>query len=295
MIKNLVLIISIVLLSVVMILFAYILKDTDTCCKYSICRQFTKICTDSPSVLDIDSKKGIKLTIENIKENDTLDMGSVIKGSITGSWYFEGEFPVRVLNSGMEVIDTLIANAKSDWMTDKQVPFEVVLDFDLEEEESITLRFEKSNPSGLEENADHIDFKIKVKPEEKILTVKAYFPNTNMGSTEDCTLVYPLNREIPYTQAVGRGALNELFKGVTEKEIEYGYFTNLNTGIIIQSLSIQNGIAKVDLNQRLQEGVGGSCKVSSIRAQIEKTLLQFPTVNTVVISIDGQIEDILQP
>lgn len=295
MIKNLVLITVIVLLSVFMILFAYILKDPSLCCEFNLCKQLSNICEDKEEVLDIDSNKGIKLTIEDIKKDDTVEIGTVIKGSITGSWYFEGEFPVRVLNSNMEIVDTLIAHAKDDWMTDENVPFELELNFDIQQEQYITLRFEKSNPSGLEENSDYIDFTIKVKPKKESLTVKVYFPNTKMGSTDDCSLVYPLNRKIPYTQAVGRAALNELFNGITQEEKEDGYFTNLNTGIQIQSITIQNGIAKVDFNRKLQEGIGGSCKVTSIRAQIEKTLLQFPTVNTVIISIDGQSEDILQP
>ena len=294
MIKNLVLIIAIVFISIFMILFSYILKDKDLCCRYKLCYQMTSICEDK-DVLNLNSEKGTKLSLEGIRKGDTVDMGTVIKGTVTGDWYFEGEFPVRVLDSEMRILDTLIAHAQEDWMTDEQVTFEVELDFDLTETSDITLRFEKSNPSGLAENADHIDFSIKVKPTEKTLTVKVYFPNTKMGSTEDCTLVYPLNREIPYTQATGRASLNELFKGLIEGEKEQGYYTNLNTGIEIQSLTIQNGIAKADFNQKLQEQVGGSCKVTSIRAQIEKTLLQFPTVETVVISIDGQTEDILQP
>lgn len=295
MIKNLVLIIAIVFISVFMILFAYVLKDRDLCCEYNLCHELTNICVDRPEVLKLTSDKGTKLSLENIKENDTVDMGTVIKGDITGNWYFEGEFPVRVLNSEMQILDTLIAYAQDDWMTSDSVPFEVELDFDLTQESDITLRFEKSNPSGLAENADYIDFAIRVKPTDKTLIVKVYFPNTNMGSTEDCSLVYPLNREIPYTQATGRASLNELFKGLTEDEKDEGYYTNLNTGIEIQSLTILNGVAKADFNQRLQEQAGGSCRVTGIRAQIEETLLQFPTVETVVISIDGQTEDILQP
>jgi len=35
--------------------------------------------------------------------------------------------------------------------------------------------------------------------------------------------------------------------------------------------------------------------VAAIRAQIRETLKQFPTVDEVIISIDGRTEDILQP
>ncbi|MCX6760220.1 MAG: GerMN domain-containing protein, partial [Candidatus Nealsonbacteria bacterium] len=69
----------------------------------------------------------------------------------------------------------------------------------------------------------------------------------------------------------------------------------INTGVKIQKLTIENGIAKVDFDEQLENGVGGSCKVSAIRAQITQTLKQLSTVMSVIISINGRTEDILQP
>ena len=51
----------------------------------------------------------------------------------------------------------------------------------------------------------------------------------------------------------------------------------------------------VDFDAQLEEGMGGSCRVSAVRAQITETLLQFSEARNVVISVDGRIEDILQP
>ncbi|PKN02779.1 hypothetical protein CVU76_01985 [Candidatus Dojkabacteria bacterium HGW-Dojkabacteria-1] len=295
MIKNLVLIISIILLSVVLILFSYLLKEPDLCCKYEVCTKFTNICENSKSVLQLKTQEGVRIYLENVKHGDEIELGYVIRGSVTGSWYFEGEFPVRVLNEEMEVVETLIAFAKEDWMTSERVPFELEVDFPLIADSYIVLRFEKSNPSGLIENSDYADLQILVKTVNEALEVKVYFPNENMGSTSDCTLVYPVNRTIPYTQAVGRAALEQLFKGVTTDEEDFGYFTNINEGVKIQSLTISNGIARVDLSEELEREVGGSCRVTSIREQINRTLGQFSTVDTVIISVDGRTEDILQP
>lgn len=138
-----VLMVAIVLLSVLMILFAYVLKDKDLCCTNDLCKKFTNICEDSSDILNITSKNGVVLTLENIQENETVDMGTVINGSITGSWFFEGEFPVRILNTEMEILDTLVAKANEDWMTEENVKFELLLDFDIEQEQDIILRFEK--------------------------------------------------------------------------------------------------------------------------------------------------------
>lgn len=295
MIKNLVLIVSIVLLSILLILFAYLLKDPDLCCEYELCTKLTSICEDKPQVLYSKSEKGIKLYINDVKENNTVQVGSILTGSITGGWFFEGELPVRVLNEDMEILDTLSAKATEDWMTEKEVTFELKLDVDIQDSSKVILRFERSNPSGLVENDDYVDFPVMLEVESKSIEVKVFFPNKNMGSTDDCSLVYPLIRTIPETVAVGKASLEELFNGLTEQEIASGYYTNINEGVVIQSLTISNGVARVDFNSRLGEAVGGSCKVTSIRAQIEETLKQFSTANSVVISIDGNAETILQP
>ena len=46
---------------------------------------------------------------------------------------------------------------------------------------------------------------------------------------------------------------------------------------------------------KLTEGVGGTCLVERIRSQIRNTLQQFPTVKSVVISVDGKTEGVLEP
>jgi spore germination protein GerM len=130
---------------------------------------------------------------------------------------------------------------------------------------------------------------------ERFLTIKVFFNNNRLDPEFSCNKVSPAERKILKTQAVARAALEELLNGPTEKEKSEGYFTSINTGVEIQKLTIENGVAKVDFNEALEFQVGGSCRVAAIRAQITQTLKQFPTVNDVIISIDGRIEDILQP
>ncbi len=127
-------------------------------------------------------------------------------------------------------------------------------------------------------------------------TVKIFFNNTKFDpGLTNCSKVYSVNRFIEPTSAVARAALEELLKGPTVSEKNIGYLNNLNSGIKIQKLTIENGIAKVDFSAELEKNVGGSCRTGAIIAQIKETLKQFPTVQDVVISIDGRIEDILQP
>ena len=130
---------------------------------------------------------------------------------------------------------------------------------------------------------------------KETITVQAFFNNNILDPEVTCTKVFPVERIIPKTQAVGRAALEELLKGPTSAEKQESFSTNINPDVKIQSLVIENGVAKADFDEQLQFQAGGACRVSAIRAQITETLKQFPTVKTVVISINGQTEDILQP
>ena len=132
-------------------------------------------------------------------------------------------------------------------------------------------------------------------PKEEFITVKVFFNNDRLDPEFSCNKVFPVEREILKTEAVARAALQELLKGPTAAEKEAGFFTSIKPGVKIQKLSVEEGLAKVDFNEQLEFQVGGSCWVSAIRAQITEILKQFPTVNQVIISINGRTEDILQP
>ena len=129
------------------------------------------------------------------------------------------------------------------------------------------------------------------------MKIKVYFNNNKLDPEFSCNKVFPVEREIPKTESTGSAALNELFKGPAQDEKNQGFFTSINDGVGLKSLAIgmESGTAWADFNEQLEYQVGGSCRVSAIRAQIEQTLKQFPTVKSVVISINGRTEDILQP
>lgn len=131
----------------------------------------------------------------------------------------------------------------------------------------------------------------------KTMIVKVFFnnPKTDPNWNFECNNVFAVERTIPKTDAIALAAINELLKGPTAAEKEKGYMTNLNSGVKVKNLSIKDSVAKIDFDEQLQFQVGGSCKVSAIYAQIKQTLKQFSSVKDVVISINGQTEDILQP
>jgi len=163
------------------------------------------------------------------------------------------------------------------------------------------LILEKDNPSGLPEHADEliipVYFKEAPETSQKFMTVKIFLSDSRFAGKPyfDCSRTIAVERQVPQALAVARTAVEALLRGATEEEINQGFVSSINSGARIQSLIIENGVAKVDFDEQLEFQVGGSCRVAAIRAQITQTLKQFPTVNSVIISIDGRTEDILQP
>ncbi|MFZ4500426.1 MAG: GerMN domain-containing protein [Minisyncoccia bacterium] len=127
------------------------------------------------------------------------------------------------------------------------------------------------------------------------LVVKVYFANgIKDPGFMDCSVVHPITRSVPYTLAVGEASLNELIKGLTGEDIAQGFQTSIVPNTTINSLSIVNGVASVDFSKELNNKNVGLCAGQFIESQITQTLLQFPTVKKVIITVEGK-GDIVQP
>ncbi|MDP4009302.1 MAG: GerMN domain-containing protein [bacterium] len=123
----------------------------------------------------------------------------------------------------------------------------------------------------------------------KTMIVRVFFGKE--GSEE----VYAVERVIPATLAVAGASMRELLQGPNERETAKGYFTSVPKGVELRNLFIENGVAYADFSKELQANVAGSARVLAIQNQIVQTLFQFSTVQSVVISVDGVAEGILQP
>lgn len=166
---------------------------------------------------------------------------------------------------------------------------------------------------------------VEIEPMEEITQIKVYFGNPQKeieaGHPEiRCESVYPVIRTIPKTQAVARAAINELLKGPTAEEKNQEYVSSIpdvnkitqyppqrwwtcegqempfkKGKVTLLSLDIKDGTAFADFSGEIHAYGGGSCNVVAISSQIINTLKQFPTIEEVVISVDGEKECILQP
>lgn len=76
-------------------------------------------------------------------------------GKARGSWYFEGTFPVYLIDAHGNILAQTVARAQSDWTTDAFVSFTGVLTFTADPlivGDAATFVLAKDNPSGLPEN-----------------------------------------------------------------------------------------------------------------------------------------------
>jgi len=232
------------------------------------------------------------------KFNEEISSSLEISGEAKGFWYFEGDFPVELVDDSGNIIAPGFVTAQDEWMTEDFVEFKAVLDFKPGQAKSGKLIFRRDNPSDLPENDEEFVVPVRFKQAEKVaekMTVKVFFTNVNYDPEVTCEKVFPVEREIEPTLAVAKAAIEELLNGPTEIEKGNKYLTSINQGVTLNSIRIEDSTAYVDFDSQLENQVGGSCRVSLIRKQIEETLKQFPTINNVVISIEGRTEDILQP
>jgi len=274
----------------------------------TVCTQDAKLCSDGsyvgrtgPNCQFAACPKENLIKIESPQANGKVSSPIFIKGEARGNWFFEASFPVKLYDDNGFLLGVKPAQAQGDWMTENFVAFNATFPFAVPSTPKGKLVLEKDNPSGLPENSDElivpVYFKEAPETSEGLMATKIFLSDSRFVGEPyfDCSHTMAVERQVPKTSGVARAALEALLRGATQEEINQGFISNINSGVRIYSLTIENGVAKVDFDEQLEFQVGGSCRVAAIRAQITDTLKQFPTVNSVMISINGRTEDILQP
>jgi spore germination protein GerM len=130
------------------------------------------------------------------------------------------------------------------------------------------------------------------------MTVKVYFGNEKQNpNTDPCGLVFPVKRVIPKTAAVAKATLEQLFAGPTADEKTEGYHSWFTpaTKSILKSVVVKNKTAYVNFKSNAFEVLTGnvstSCGSDQFLSEMEKTLLQFPSIKKVFFAIDGNPKD----
>lgn len=90
-----------------------------------------------------------------------------VEGIVTdGGWFFEGSFPIKILDSDGSVIGSGTAQALSDWTSTGTVPFSASIVFTVPSMDSAgtgTIVFTSDNPSGSQPNQRSVSVPIQFK------------------------------------------------------------------------------------------------------------------------------------
>ena len=116
------------------------------------------------------------------------------------------------------------------------------------------------------------------------IEVELYLPDAERSPT-DCSRVFVERRQIPKSVGMARLIVEALMTSPGSP---------FPRGSAVNGIALRDGVLTVDFNERLQN-VGGSCAAQGIRASVERSLRQLPTVNRVVITAGGSERLALQP
>lgn len=222
--------------------------------------------------------------------NTQIESPLTITGEARGGWYFEATFPVKILDADGRVLGQHYAEAQGEWMTNDFVPFRSTLSFSTPTTPTGTLVIEKSNASGLPENADEIRIPIRFEAsgatQTKTIKLFYYSQNADKDATGNikCSAdgLIAINRVTPVTITPIQDAIRELLKGPTAAERASLPGTEFPlAGVTLSAASLNNGVLTLTFNDPQGKTSGGSCRVQILSAQIEATAKQFAGVNSV--------------
>ncbi|MEI7620393.1 MAG: GerMN domain-containing protein [Candidatus Falkowbacteria bacterium] len=139
---------------------------------------------------------------------------------------------------------------------------------------------------------------IDVKPEidDTLMEVTVFFGNIMKDpETLNCGNTYQTDRQILSSADKYSAVMAELLQGPNDNEKALGFFTSINASTTLPHITFSGGVLALNFSSDIENSVGGSCRVSAIRSQIENTFKQFPEVKEVIIAVNGRVDDVLQP
>ena len=114
--------------------------------------------------------------------------------------------------------------------------------------------------------------------------VRTYFW---LGGSSNADGLVAVLREIPATKSVATAAMNALLAGPNAVERANDISSAVPNGTQLLGLTIDNGVATVDLSGEFASAAGGDAYQQRL-GQVVYTLTQFPSVKGVNVRIDGE-------
>lgn len=102
------------------------------------------------------------VTVSNPPKNSVIGDVLELKGQARGYWYFEGQFPVSVIDDTGYIVAQGTARAMSDWKTTDMVPFEMNIEItSVAQSETGIIKIIRDEQKG--SNAQYVEVPVKFK------------------------------------------------------------------------------------------------------------------------------------
>ena len=101
------------------------------------------------------------ITVDTPRPNAVVVSPLTITGQARGTWYFEAQFPVKLVDANGQTLAQTPAMAQSDWMSENFVPFAATLEFTAPATPTGTLILQNDNPSGNPETAKQLEIPVR--------------------------------------------------------------------------------------------------------------------------------------
>ncbi|MFA5742489.1 MAG: Gmad2 immunoglobulin-like domain-containing protein [Candidatus Paceibacterota bacterium] len=220
--------------------------------------------------------------------------------SVSGnSNFFETNTRIIVKDEAGKILADTFTNANG-WM-DKLYPFLANVFYNAPSSPRGVIEvFENSAKDGSEQNKISIpvifsDYQLDPQKSKIDLyyynKIKDQELDPAIGCSKDAVL--PVEREVGITKTPIQDAVDLLLKGgLTESEKQEGFFTEFPLeGFSLKGANLKNGLLTLEFEDNGNKTTGGSCRVGLLWAQIEKTVKQFPGVD----SVSFQPDTLFQP
>ena len=188
---------------------------------------------------------------------------------------FENVFNYRLLDETQQVLAESFALAAAP-NVGQFGPFDFPITYSASASANGLLEvFAQSAKDGSE--IDKVSVPIQFAAPTATSSLVVFFLNTKIEpNVLDCSKVFAATRVVPKTEALARSALEQLFLGPSLVEQQAGYISSLNDGVLIQTLTIKDGLAAVDFNEKFNQNVGGSCPLAQFARNLKKHCVNFP-------------------
>jgi hypothetical protein len=95
------------------------------------------------------SNNNLAIVVDYPKDGQKISSPLKVEGKAKGTWFFEGSFPVELVDINKNIIASGIATSTEDWMTEDFINFSLEIFFDKPTStKNAILILKKDNPSG---------------------------------------------------------------------------------------------------------------------------------------------------